>query len=324
MNTLSKEEKYHSILSGDLSLDREDLEALIKEYPYSLPLQYAWNKQNEKNNTHTRLYAPHVFWLARQEELGRETEPKVEESIVEVLDPSVAEYEEKEVLETLEIKGAEEDAEAEQVVDSEIREQQIEAQELEGQEIEIRVGGTEKNVSKYDDELMPYSFKWWLHKTRLEHADTYRPFASEPLMQKSTERSFDFEIMDQVFLDQQIRSSILHYQNPEEKISPQYIKPEKEAKQVRKTDQILERFIQEEPQIKPPTIEKLNVENKARQGSKEQFDVVTETLADIYVKQGYYRKAIEIFNALILNYPEKKAYFANRISELEGNTNKNT
>lgn len=323
MNTLSKEEKYHGILSGNLSLDREDLEALVKEYPYSLPLQYAWNKRTERNSTYTRLYAPHVFWLAGQEALYPKNE-KEEEHAVEVLEPSVANYE-KEETEGIEIKEGEEVAEAKEGIEVEAEVQQIEAQKAaEGQEIEIRAADTEKNVSKYDDELMPYSFKWWLHKTRLEHADTYRPFASEPLMQKQTEPSFDFEIVDQVFLDQQIRSSILHYQNPEEKISPQYVKPENEVKQTRKTDEILERFIQEEPQIKPPTIEKLNVENKARQGSKEQFDVVTETLADIYVKQGYYRKAIEIFNTLILNYPEKKAYFANRISELEGDTNKNT
>lgn len=322
MNTLSKEEKYHGILSGNLSFDKEDLEALVKEYPYSLPLQYAWNKQNDRNSADTRLYAPHVFWLAHQETLYPKNEREAEEVSVESpKKPSVAHYE-KEEAEEVETKEGEEVADTKEDKDAEV--QQIEGQEDEGQEIEIRAADTEKTISKYDDELMPYSFKWWLHKTRLEHADTYRPFASEPLMQKQTESSFDFEIVDQVFLDQQIRSSILHYQNPEEKISPQYVSPENKGKRTRKTDEILERFIQEEPQIKPPTIEKLNVENKARQGSKEQFDVVTETLADIYVKQGYYRKAIEIFNALILNYPEKKAYFANRISELEGNTNKNT
>src|SRR5690606_15938952 len=33
-----------------------------------------------------------------------------------------------------------------------------------------------ENISLYNDELMPYSFRWWLHKTRLEHAETYQPF----------------------------------------------------------------------------------------------------------------------------------------------------
>src|SRR5699024_5180912 len=145
-----------------------------------------------------RLYAPHVFWLTGQEVLYPKNE-KEEEHAVEVLEPSVANYE-KEETEGIEIKEGEEDAEAKEGIEVEAEVQQIEVQKAaEGQEIEIRASDTEKNVSKYDDELMPYSFKWWLHKTRLEHADTYRPFASEPHMQKQTEPSFDFEIVDQVF-----------------------------------------------------------------------------------------------------------------------------
>src|SRR5690606_28678637 len=38
-----------------------------------------------------------------------------------------------------------------------------------------------EKISLYNDELMPYSFRWWLHKTRLEHADTYQPFATPVL-----------------------------------------------------------------------------------------------------------------------------------------------
>src|SRR6185503_7184884 len=32
------------------------------------------------------------------------------------------------------------------------------------------------NLSKYNDEKMPYSFMWWLDKTRKEHAGVYQPF----------------------------------------------------------------------------------------------------------------------------------------------------
>ncbi len=39
----------------------------------------------------------------------------------------------------------------------------------------------QERVSVYDDDTMPYSFLWWLHKTRLEYADTYQPYVKSPL-----------------------------------------------------------------------------------------------------------------------------------------------
>ncbi|MBO4849749.1 MAG: tetratricopeptide repeat protein [Prevotella sp.] len=43
----------------------------------------------------------------------------------------------------------------------------------------------------------------------------------------------------------------------------------------------------------------------------------TATLAQIYVKQGRYSKALEIIKRLNLNYPKKSAYFADQIRFLE-------
>ena len=43
----------------------------------------------------------------------------------------------------------------------------------------------------------------------------------------------------------------------------------------------------------------------------------TETLAQIYIKQGKYNKAIEIIRRLSLNVPEKNRYFADQIRFLE-------
>jgi hypothetical protein len=45
--------------------------------------------------------------------------------------------------------------------------------------------------------------------------------------------------------------------------------------------------------------------------------LMTETLANIHIKQKHYHKAIEIFEKLSLKYPEKSIYFAARIKELE-------
>ena len=49
----------------------------------------------------------------------------------------------------------------------------------------------------------------------------------------------------------------------------------------------------------------------------ENDELMTETLANIYIKQKHYKKALVIFEKLILKYPEKNIYFASRIKELE-------
>lgn len=46
-------------------------------------------------------------------------------------------------------------------------------------------------------------------------------------------------------------------------------------------------------------------------------DMMTETLARIYLKQGKKDKALEIYNALRLKFPEKSAYFAALIQKIE-------
>src|SRR5690606_21222293 len=174
----------------------------------------------------------------------------------------------------------------------------------------------EENVSLYNDELMPYSFRWWLHKTRLEHADTYQPFAS-PHLPVADKAPFDAAKVDEVILDQQIRENIFRLQNPEDKLSEEVKKKEVQYSRVDKTTELIERFIREEPQIQPPLPDQLTGENKARKSSEEQFDLVTETLANIYVDQAMYVKAIEVYKKLILKFPEKKSYFATQIKNLE-------
>lgn len=46
-------------------------------------------------------------------------------------------------------------------------------------------------------------------------------------------------------------------------------------------------------------------------------DFCTETLAGIYEEQGYYEQARNIYSRLLLNFPEKSAYFAALIDKLD-------
>lgn len=54
---------------------------------------------------------------------------------------------------------------------------------------------------------------------------------------------------------------------------------------------------------------------------QERDDLMTETLARIYIKQGHFSKAMDIFDRLRLKYPEKSVYFARRIKALEEDIN---
>ncbi len=55
----------------------------------------------------------------------------------------------------------------------------------------------------------------------------------------------------------------------------------------------------------------------ASKSVQENDDLMTETLANIFIRQKHYRKAANIFERLYLKYPEKSVYFARRIKELE-------
>lgn len=51
--------------------------------------------------------------------------------------------------------------------------------------------------------------------------------------------------------------------------------------------------------------------------SNEGKDIVTEAMAEVWVKQGNYRKAIAIYEKLSLQNPVKSPYFADRIQQLK-------
>jgi hypothetical protein len=177
-----------------------------------------------------------------------------------------------------------------------------------------KVKEADQNVSKYNDDKMPYSFLWWLNKTRNEHSDTYQPFVEFKL---DTTQTIKRNSVDQ--LSSQIIENIFHLQSPLEAIENA---PKTVPFQVRrKEDSILDKFIKEEPQIKPPNSQKLDTENKARKSAEDPNDLVSETLAQIYTDQMLFQKAIDTFKKLSLKFPEKSTYFADQIIELEKKVN---
>ncbi len=86
------------------------------------------------------------------------------------------------------------------------------------------------------------------------------------------------------------------------------------------TDLIIDNFIINEPRIEIK--KEFNSEHDLSEKSVEDnFDCVSETLAQIYTKQGNIEKAIKTYEKLCLKYPEKNTYFATQIETLKKQTN---
>jgi hypothetical protein len=81
---------------------------------------------------------------------------------------------------------------------------------------------------------------------------------------------------------------------------------------------LIDKFIIANPRIEP-------IREKSNFGAEEVFTpfveegggFVTETLAKIYLSQGYYSKAIDIYEKLSLKFPEKSSYFASQIEKVK-------
>lgn len=172
-------------------------------------------------------------------------------------------------------------------------------------------------ISKYNDEKMPYTFMWWLDKTRREYASVYQPYSIESTIAAKVAPTPPVSPASDA-LQHQYYENIFHAQSLEElEKTPQPDVPEIKSKE----DLIIEKFIREEPQIRPPAANKIDNENKAKRSSEDRNELVSETLARIYTEQMLYHKAIATYKKLMLKFPDKSRYFASQIEQLEKKVN---
>ncbi len=84
---------------------------------------------------------------------------------------------------------------------------------------------------------------------------------------------------------------------------------------------IIDQFIQNNPRITPKQEKTVLSNDISKESIEEKDEMFTETLARIYVKQGYYSKALFIYKKLSLKFPEKSTYFAGQIEKIEKRIN---
>jgi hypothetical protein len=166
------------------------------------------------------------------------------------------------------------------------------------------------NLAKYDDEKMPFSFLWWLAKTRKENAQNLQPFVAQQVPQSP---------LPGMALQQQFAEHIFHLEGAIERISAAetQVDDSKTSSLHSKEKEIVDSFIKNDPQMGAPKANQINNENIAKRSAEDHYDLVSETLAEIYTEQTLYHKAIDTYRKLSLKFPEKSRYFADLISSLE-------
>ncbi|WP_343705582.1 tetratricopeptide repeat protein [Flavobacterium sp.] len=114
--------------------------------------------------------------------------------------------------------------------------------------------------------------------------------------------------------------------SPEEKAEKEAAEKARLEEERQKKAEIIDKFIENNPKISPikhgnnaPIVQ---IESAPEDNSY----LMTETLARVYLEQKKYTKAIQAYEILILKYPEKITFFADRISDikiLQQNNNNN-
>ena len=79
---------------------------------------------------------------------------------------------------------------------------------------------------------------------------------------------------------------------------------------------IIDAFLKNNPKI-PPVSANTAKQNLSKEIKFDKEELMTETLAKVYVKQGKFKKALLSYKILSLKYPEKNSFFADQIKAIK-------
>lgn len=98
------------------------------------------------------------------------------------------------------------------------------------------------------------------------------------------------------------------------------VEPKKKSKVKKPQDTVIERFLEASPSISSPRIDfgsKDPQPDLSVTSTQLDEEIVTENMALIYLRQRNFEKALEIYRRLQLKFPEKSAFFAALIKNIE-------
>lgn len=139
-------------------------------------------------------------------------------------------------------------------------------------------------------------------------------FIEQPLKVKKSIKESGTQIQEQIHQNKESEkktSSIIEEINS-------YREPDLSDNPTR--EEVRKRFLKIEPPETPNSdaeTEGDTIETVIKRSATSDFKIVTETMAQIYLKQGNKDKALQIYRQLLADNPKKSVYFADRIRELE-------
>lgn len=139
-------------------------------------------------------------------------------------------------------------------------------------------------------------------------------FIEQPLKVKKSIKESGTQIQEQIHQNKESEkktSSIIEEINS-------YREPDLSDNPTR--EEVRKRFLKIEPPEMPNSdaeTEGDTIETVIKRSATSDFKIVTETMAQIYLKQGNKDKALQIYHQLLADNPKKSVYFADRIRELE-------
>jgi len=99
--------------------------------------------------------------------------------------------------------------------------------------------------------------------------------------------------------------------------TPNQDKKTPKKKKIAKNFDLISNFIENEPRIPKPDQKSDNQTDISKESLKEDVGCMSETLAEIYIKQKLFDKAIAVYEKLMLKNPEKNIYFASQLERIE-------
>ena len=151
------------------------------------------------------------------------------------------------------------------------------------------------------------------------------------ILEKSTKK----EIRESIVQDTQIKVAIKTDESGEEEEKMFFVdwvlsygnsENETESRPLESKIEIIDSFLEKNPKIsnRKEKDDEDDFLNLASDNKFNKSELMTETLAKIYVKQKKIKKALYAYKILSLKYPEKSSFFANQIKKLQKKQNKKT
>lgn len=261
------------------------------------------------------------------EQIVKADEPEVEPIIEEPILNSVEEEEDDSVIEEMIIPEFKMNP-VERSILSSIKEAEAKTFEKPKEEIQevIKVEEKEEEIEEENEEpieeIIEEEEPSEPAKTAAEHLEIGKPLDFSLREKHSFQEWLQLSRTEPIDRSNEVSS--------EEKIEKTAVEIEKEEQlaieEKQKKAEIIDKFIENNPKISPIKPGNNTPIVQIEPVIEDNSYLMTETLARVYLEQKKYTKAIQAYEILILKYPEKITFFADRISDikiLQQNNNNN-